>query len=132
MRRGQGIEVKRLPPLHARTPPPPTTIDAEREWIRRGAGEPVEGPDGADGTGRQETSTDVPSRPRRALLARKRGPALAKLTVYIDGETSVRLSAFCEVEGRVLSRVVDAALREYLASRFAPGSSPDGAPKTPK
>lgn len=69
-----------------------------------------------------ETPTERPPGAPRALVTRAGGRVMRRTTVHFRADTYAALEAHCHAEGDEVSRVVDRAVREYLAR-----SSPDTA-----
>lgn len=69
-----------------------------------------------------ETPTERPPDAPRALVTRAGGRVMRRTTVHFRADTYAALEAHCRAEGDEVSRVVDRAVREYLAR-----SSPDTA-----
>ena len=72
---------------------------------------------GSDGAERLRTSGDVRKRPRTSggsQVIRKNGTVRRRTTVYLEPEVARKLAAHCAAEGREMSHVVNAAIRDFL------------------
>lgn len=100
------------PPPAAPAEPPPEVAAA---WIRGGA--PRAPQTSADAQRRPETPADAPGRLRgaKALVTREGGRQRRRTTVYLSPETAAALERYVSVTGAEASRVIDNALRDWLA-----------------
>ncbi len=115
------------PALTFRKPPAPVDLTVAERFVqnstRAGGGGQTSGRSGVRGTGLHGPGGLPLAKTPRAVLARKDGRELRRMTLYLPSELARRLAVYCAEHDLEMSDVVTAAVQVHFGAK---GSSVGG------